>query len=79
MSCFPKHDISSHFLDLDMCRYFSLLSVMEKTEAILGSCASSPAESNSVYYMYRQRCNMLRSFVYFTLTYPYISMRTHTG
>ena len=39
---------------------FSLLSVKEKTEAILRSCVSSPAVSNSVYHMYRQRCNMLR-------------------
>ena len=39
---------------------YSLLSVKGKVEAILKLCASSPAVSNSIYRMYRQRCNMLR-------------------
>lgn len=44
----------------DMNENFTSLSDEDKTVLILDLCASHPAVSNSIYCMYRERCNLLR-------------------
>ena len=39
---------------------FPALNDEDKTTLILNTCASIPAVSNSIYHMYRERCNLLR-------------------
>ena len=44
----------------DTNEIFTSLPDEDKVVLILESCASHPAVSNSIYHMYRERCNLLR-------------------